>query len=109
MLVPVISFIQTLFGSSESHFAEAQQFVWTAVVSQILAATSACLGGIFSICRGTAGTQNMSVFEFMSSPLSVTFIFKITNHEEVISQSLCEEDTKAKVVSYLSKVMDADL
>uniref|UniRef100_A0A3Q3XPU3 Uncharacterized protein n=1 Tax=Mola mola TaxID=94237 RepID=A0A3Q3XPU3_MOLML len=28
---------------------------------------------------------------------------EITNHEEVISQSLCEEDTKTKVVNYLSK------
>ncbi len=36
-------------------------------------------------------------------------ISKITNHEEVISQSLCEEDTKTKVVNYLSKVKDANI
>lgn len=30
--------------------------------------------------------------------------FKVTNHEEVISQSLCKEDTKTKVVNFLSKV-----
>lgn len=33
--------------------------------------------------------------------------FKVTNHEEVISQSLCKEDTKTKVVNYLSKVRNA--
>ncbi|XP_038571961.1 uncharacterized protein C1orf112 homolog [Micropterus salmoides] len=32
---------------------------------------------------------------------------EITNHEEVISQSLCEEDTKTKVVNYLSKTVNA--
>uniref|UniRef100_A0A3Q3XJU8 Uncharacterized protein n=1 Tax=Mola mola TaxID=94237 RepID=A0A3Q3XJU8_MOLML len=31
---------------------------------------------------------------------------EITNHEEVISQSLCEEDTKTKVVNYLSKTLN---
>ncbi|XP_034561014.1 uncharacterized protein C1orf112 homolog [Notolabrus celidotus] len=30
---------------------------------------------------------------------------EITNHEEVISQSLCEEETKTKVVNYLSKTV----
>ncbi|KAF7657876.1 hypothetical protein LDENG_00021100 [Lucifuga dentata] len=30
-----------------------------------------------------------------------------TNHEEVISQSLCVEETKTKVVNYLSKTMNA--
>ncbi|XP_047442468.1 uncharacterized protein C1orf112 homolog isoform X2 [Mugil cephalus] len=30
-----------------------------------------------------------------------------TNHEEVISQSLCEEETKTKVVNYLSKTVNA--
>lgn len=33
---------------------------------------------------------------------------KITEHEEVISQSLCVEETKTKVVNYLSKVRDAN-
>nr|XP_046247847.1 uncharacterized protein C1orf112 homolog isoform X2 [Scatophagus argus] len=33
---------------------------------------------------------------------------EITNHEEVISQSLCEEDTKTKVVNYLSKSVNAE-
>lgn len=37
----------------------------------------------------------------------IHLVFKITNHEEVISQSLSEEDTKTKVVNYLSKVRDA--
>ncbi|KAG8003640.1 hypothetical protein GBF38_018852 [Nibea albiflora] len=32
---------------------------------------------------------------------------EITNHEEVISQSLSEEDTKTKVVNYLSKTVNA--
>ncbi|KAM7013204.1 FIGNL1-interacting regulator of recombination and mitosis [Tautogolabrus adspersus] len=32
---------------------------------------------------------------------------EITNHEEVISQSLCEEETKTKVVNYLSKTVNA--
>uniref|UniRef100_A0A671VKU6 Fignl1 interacting regulator of recombination and mitosis n=1 Tax=Sparus aurata TaxID=8175 RepID=A0A671VKU6_SPAAU len=32
---------------------------------------------------------------------------EITNHEEVISQSLCDEGTKTKVVNYLSKTMNA--
>ncbi|KAI4828999.1 hypothetical protein KUCAC02_023063 [Chaenocephalus aceratus] len=32
---------------------------------------------------------------------------EITNHEEVISQSLCVEETKAKVVNYLSKTVNA--
>ncbi|XP_029284943.1 FIGNL1-interacting regulator of recombination and mitosis isoform X2 [Cottoperca gobio] len=32
---------------------------------------------------------------------------EITNHEEVISHSLCVEDTKAKVVNYLSKSVNA--
>ncbi|KAM9357562.1 FIGNL1-interacting regulator of recombination and mitosis [Symphorus nematophorus] len=32
---------------------------------------------------------------------------EITNHEEVISQSLCEENTKTKVVNYLSKTLNA--
>ncbi|XP_070764656.1 FIGNL1-interacting regulator of recombination and mitosis [Enoplosus armatus] len=32
---------------------------------------------------------------------------EITNHEQVISQSLCEEDTKTKVVNYLSKTVNA--
>lgn len=36
-------------------------------------------------------------------------MFKVTNHEEVISQSLCVEETKTKVVSYLSKVSDNSL
>ncbi|XP_008291464.1 FIGNL1-interacting regulator of recombination and mitosis [Stegastes partitus] len=31
-----------------------------------------------------------------------------TNHEEVISQSLCSEETKTKVVSYLSKTVNAE-
>ncbi|XP_062280168.1 FIGNL1-interacting regulator of recombination and mitosis [Scomber scombrus] len=32
---------------------------------------------------------------------------EITNHEEVISQSLCVEETKNKVVNYLSKTVNA--
>ncbi|XP_070688210.1 FIGNL1-interacting regulator of recombination and mitosis [Pempheris klunzingeri] len=32
---------------------------------------------------------------------------EITNHEEVISQSLSDEDTKTKVVNYLSKTVNA--
>ncbi|XP_026201298.1 uncharacterized protein C1orf112 homolog isoform X2 [Anabas testudineus] len=32
---------------------------------------------------------------------------EITNHEEVISQSLCVEETKTKVVNYLSKTVKA--
>ncbi|XP_041647575.1 uncharacterized protein C1orf112 homolog isoform X2 [Cheilinus undulatus] len=32
---------------------------------------------------------------------------EITNHEEVISQSLCEETTKTKVVNFLSKTVNA--
>uniref|UniRef100_A0A3Q3L195 FIGNL1 interacting regulator of recombination and mitosis n=1 Tax=Mastacembelus armatus TaxID=205130 RepID=A0A3Q3L195_9TELE len=32
---------------------------------------------------------------------------EITNHEEVISQSLCAEETKAKVVNYLTKTVNA--
>uniref|UniRef100_A0A8P4KEF3 Fignl1 interacting regulator of recombination and mitosis n=1 Tax=Dicentrarchus labrax TaxID=13489 RepID=A0A8P4KEF3_DICLA len=32
---------------------------------------------------------------------------EITNHEEVISQSLCDEDTKTRVVNYLSKTVNA--
>ncbi|XP_070816561.1 FIGNL1-interacting regulator of recombination and mitosis [Chaetodon trifascialis] len=32
---------------------------------------------------------------------------EVTNHEEVISQSLCEEHTKTKVVNYLSKTVNA--
>ncbi|XP_011613067.1 FIGNL1-interacting regulator of recombination and mitosis [Takifugu rubripes] len=32
---------------------------------------------------------------------------EVTNHEEVISQSLCKEDTKTKVVNYLSKTVNA--
>ncbi|XP_061895259.1 FIGNL1-interacting regulator of recombination and mitosis [Entelurus aequoreus] len=32
---------------------------------------------------------------------------EITNHEEVISQSLCVEETKSKVVNYLSKTVNA--
>ncbi|XP_041791809.1 uncharacterized protein C1orf112 homolog [Chelmon rostratus] len=32
---------------------------------------------------------------------------EITNHEEVISQSLCEEHTKTKVVNYLSKTVNS--
>uniref|UniRef100_UPI0037E7D3AB FIGNL1-interacting regulator of recombination and mitosis n=1 Tax=Semicossyphus pulcher TaxID=241346 RepID=UPI0037E7D3AB len=32
---------------------------------------------------------------------------EITNHEEVISQSLCEEEIKTKVVNYLSKTVNA--
>ncbi|XP_010782371.1 uncharacterized protein C1orf112 homolog [Notothenia coriiceps] len=32
---------------------------------------------------------------------------EITNHEEVISQSLCVEETKSKVVKYLSKTVNA--
>ncbi|KAJ4944431.1 hypothetical protein JOQ06_012975 [Pogonophryne albipinna] len=32
---------------------------------------------------------------------------EITNHEEVISQSLCVEETKVKVVNYLSKTVNA--
>lgn len=31
-------------------------------------------------------------------------MFQITNHEEVISYSLCVEETKSKVVNFLSKV-----
>ncbi|XP_055364262.1 uncharacterized protein C1orf112 homolog isoform X2 [Betta splendens] len=31
-----------------------------------------------------------------------------TNHEEVISQSLCVEETKTKVVNYLSKIVKAE-
>ena len=31
-------------------------------------------------------------------------VFQITNHEEVISQSLNTEDTKTRVVNFLSKV-----
>uniref|UniRef100_A0A671VFQ1 Fignl1 interacting regulator of recombination and mitosis n=1 Tax=Sparus aurata TaxID=8175 RepID=A0A671VFQ1_SPAAU len=34
---------------------------------------------------------------------------EITNHEEVISQSLCDEGTKTKVVNYLSKVRRANI
>ena len=34
------------------------------------------------------------------------FMFQVTNHEEVISQSLSSEDTKNKVVNFLSKVMN---
>lgn len=41
--------------------------------------------------------------------LFLLLLFKITNHEEVISQSLCEEDTKTKVVNYLSKVNNAHI
>uniref|UniRef100_A0A4W6DIZ1 Fignl1 interacting regulator of recombination and mitosis n=3 Tax=Lates calcarifer TaxID=8187 RepID=A0A4W6DIZ1_LATCA len=32
---------------------------------------------------------------------------EVTNHEEVISQSLCVEETKTKVVNYLSKTVNA--
>ncbi|XP_075895700.1 FIGNL1-interacting regulator of recombination and mitosis [Nelusetta ayraudi] len=32
---------------------------------------------------------------------------EVTNHEEVISQSLCDEETKTKVVAYLSKTVNA--
>ncbi|XP_054645381.1 uncharacterized protein C1orf112 homolog isoform X2 [Dunckerocampus dactyliophorus] len=32
---------------------------------------------------------------------------EITNHEEVISQSLCVQETKTKVVNYLSKTLNA--
>ncbi|XP_035509551.1 uncharacterized protein C1orf112 homolog [Morone saxatilis] len=32
---------------------------------------------------------------------------EITNHEEVISQSLCDEETKTRVVNYLSKTVNA--
>ncbi|CAJ1060434.1 uncharacterized protein C1orf112 homolog [Xyrichtys novacula] len=32
---------------------------------------------------------------------------EVTSHEEVISQSLCEEKTKTKVVNYLSKTVNA--
>lgn len=41
--------------------------------------------------------------------LFLLLLFKITNHEEVISQSLCEEDTKTNVVNYLSKVNNAHI
>lgn len=34
----------------------------------------------------------------------VIFMLKITNHEEVISHSLATEETKNKVVNFLSKV-----
>lgn len=34
------------------------------------------------------------------------FYLKATNHEEIISQSLTSEETKHKVVNFLSKVCD---
>ncbi|XP_034035704.1 uncharacterized protein C1orf112 homolog isoform X2 [Thalassophryne amazonica] len=33
---------------------------------------------------------------------------EVTNHEEVISQSLCVQETKTKVVNYLSKTVNAE-
>lgn len=41
---------------------------------------------------------------FLYNYLKLFLFFKITNHEEVISQSLRKEDIKTKVVNYLSKV-----
>lgn len=46
-------------------------------------------------------------FFFLITTYNFPFFFKVTNHEEVISQSLCKEDTKTKVVNYLSKVRNA--
>lgn len=43
--------------------------------------------------------------QLCAQPPRAVLVFEVTNHEEVISQSLCDEETKTKVVAYLSKVL----
>lgn len=47
----------------------------------------------------------VSSLQFLFQLPCAVFVFEVTNHEEVISQSLCDEETKTKVVAYLSKVI----
>lgn len=49
--------------------------------------------------------RNLIVFSLPPQHPCAVLVFEVTNHEEVISQSLCDEETKTKVVSYLSKVI----
>lgn len=45
--------INTGFSILESNSAQDKRLVWSYLVGHILAFTSACTGGLFSICRGT--------------------------------------------------------
>lgn len=57
--------------------------------------------------KGSAviNVQNLFVPSFCLKIPCAVLVFQVTNHEEVISQSLCNEETKTKVVAYLSKVI----
>lgn len=47
----------------ESNSDEAEQLVRSPAVRQILAVTPACTGGLFSVCRGTAGSRRVFLFQ----------------------------------------------
>ncbi|XP_076009069.1 FIGNL1-interacting regulator of recombination and mitosis [Genypterus blacodes] len=66
--------------------------------SQILPRLSSLFGVLLSDRAWPIHQQALEAFSHFA---------EVTNHEEVISQSLCAEETKAKVVNYLSKTTNA--
>ncbi|XP_034002212.1 uncharacterized protein C1orf112 homolog isoform X2 [Trematomus bernacchii] len=73
-------------------------FVPTDSQSQILPRLSGLFGAMLSDRSWPLHQHALEAFSHFA---------EITNHEEVISQSLCVEETKAKVVNYLSKTVNA--
>ncbi|KAF3834863.1 hypothetical protein F7725_027421 [Dissostichus mawsoni] len=69
-------------------------FVSTDSQSQILPRLSGLFGAMLSDRSWPLHQHALEAFSHFA---------EITNHEEVISQSLCVEETKAKVVNYLSR------
>lgn len=47
----MLQHINNCFSILESNSAQDKQSVWSSLVGHILAFTSACTGGLFSICR----------------------------------------------------------
>ncbi|KAK1897641.1 putative protein C1orf112 like [Dissostichus eleginoides] len=73
-------------------------FVSTDSQSQILPRLSGLFGAMLSDRSWPLHQHALEAFSHFA---------EITNHEEVISQSLCVEETKAKVVNYLSRTVNA--